>query len=272
MGHGQPPATGLDSLLPVRAVGDDEFVGAGYGPPDKRAYGGQFLAQALCAAATGVGPGTGPTSVHMQFLRGGTNAPTTYRVERTYDGRTAMTRRVRASQGGRLIAVATVSFAAPLPGPEHPRSPTAFPDPDRLSVTAPPGPAPGLPLHEFDLRYREHAHGEDFSREFYWRTVQPMADDPIRHYCVTAYLSDLYLLDTALRVHGHTIADRIHRAGTTDAAIWFHAPARADEWNLLESRSPAAARGRAVVTATVYRADGRPVATLVQEGLLAARE
>lgn len=272
MGQGQQPAAELEQLLMVRPQGGDEFLGSGYGPPDKRAFGGQFLAQALRAAAATVGPEAGPTSLHMQFLRGGTNATTGYLVERTYDGRTAMTRRVSASQDGRLNAVATVSFATPLPGPEHPRALRDVPDPGAMTVTAPPGPAPGLPLHAFDLRYAEHADGEQFVREFYWRTVTPMANDPILHYCIAAYLSDLYLLDTALRVHGHAMTDRTYRAGTTDAAIWFHAPIRADEWNLLQSRSPAASRGRALVTATLYRRDGRPAATLVQEGLVAARE
>ena len=49
--------------------------------------------------------------------------------------------------------------------------------------------------------------------------------------------------------------------GTTDSAIWFHTPVRADEWNLLRSCSPAASAGRGLVTATLFGADGRPAAT-----------
>jgi acyl-CoA thioesterase len=40
----------------------------------------------------------------------------------------------------------------------------------------------------------------------------------------------------------------------------------------LECRSPAAARGRGVVTASLIRDDGVVAATLVQEGLIAERE
>jgi acyl-CoA thioesterase-2 len=73
-------------------------------------------------------------------------------------------------------------------------------------------------------------------------------------------------------VHGHSMRARTHRSGTTDSSLWFHREVRADEWNLLECRSPAAARGRAVVTASLIRADGLVAATLVQEGLIAERE
>jgi acyl-CoA thioesterase II len=65
---------------------------------------------------------------------------------------------------------------------------------------------------------------------------------------------------------------RTHRSGTTDSSIWFHGPIRADQWNLLESRSPAAARGRGVITGSLVGGDGLIAATLVQEGLIAERE
>jgi acyl-CoA thioesterase len=54
--------------------------------------------------------------------------------------------------------------------------------------------------------------------------------------------------------------------------LWFHQAVFADQWNLLECRSPAAARGRGVVTASLIRHDGVVAATLVQEGLIAERE
>ncbi len=86
------------------------------------------------------------------------------------------------------------------------------------------------------------------------------------------YNTDIYLIDPALQVHGHSMRSRSHRSGTTDSSIWFHRPVRADRWNLLECRSPAAARGRGVVTADLLGEDGDLVATLVQEGLIAERE
>jgi acyl-CoA thioesterase-2 len=64
---------------------------------------------------------------------------------------------------------------------------------------------------------------------------------------------------------------RSHRSGTTDSSAWFHRPVRADRWNLLESTSPAAARGRGVVTSALIGADAAVAATMVQEGLMAQR-
>ena len=69
------------------------------------------------------------------------------------------------------------------------------------------------------------------------------------HTCVALFVTDVYMIDPALRVHGHSMSDRSHRSGTTDSSVWFHRPIRADRWNLLESRSPAAARGRGVIAA-----------------------
>ena len=100
----------------------------------------------------------------------------------------------------------------------------------------------------------------------------PVPEDPLVHTLIAVYVTDVYMIDPALQVHGHSMKARSHRSGTTDSSIWFHQPVRADQWNLLESTSPAGARGRGGVTASLIRADGVIAATLVQEGLIAARE
>jgi acyl-CoA thioesterase II len=263
----------LLELLELRAGQDDCWTAPGHGPEGKRAFGGQFVAQSMAAAGRTAVDGALPTSLHLQFLRGGdSGAAVDYDVERIYDGRTAMTRRVLARQNGRIITAATVSFAIPQPGPEHGQF-GGFPDdPEALPATGPAGPAPGLPLDELDIRIADDGDGADFVRRLYWRTTSPVPDEPLLHTCLALFVTDVYMIDPALRVHGHSMRDRSHRSGTTDASVWFHRPIRADRWNLLESRSPAAARGRGVVTAQFIGADGAVSATAVQEGLIAARE
>ena len=54
--------------------------------------------------------------------------------------------------------------------------------------------------------------------------------------------------------------------------MWFHGDIHADRWNLLQSRSPAAGRGRGVMTAGLFDADAVQVATLVHEGQAADRQ
>ena len=262
----------LLDLLEVTDVGSGTWRGPASGPSGKRAYGGQLVAQSLAAASRTVDPVKALTSVHLQFLRGGdAGEPVDYRVEAVFDGRTAASRRVEGRQGDRLLTTASVSFAATLPGPEHGHR--ALPgDPAEMAPTGPPGPAPSLPLDELDIRYADTADDDGFVRRLWWRATVEVPADPLVHLLVAAYVTDIYLIDPALQVHGHSMRSRSHRSGTTDSSIWFHRPVRADRWNLLECRSPAAARGRGVVTADLLGADGDQVATLVQEGLIAERE
>lgn len=263
----------LLNLLELRRCPDDGFTAPGFGPPGKRAFGGQFLAQSMAAAAATVDEAKVPTSLHLQFLRGGAGgAEVHYAVERTYDGRTAANRRILSRQDDRLLTAATASFAAPLSGPEHGRYGAFRHDPDTLDATGPAGPAPGLPLDEVEIRIVDDGDGEAFVRRLYWRVTVPLPADPVLHLCAALYVTDVYLIDAALRVNGHAMADRTHRSGTTDAAVWPRRPIRADRWNLLESRSPVAARGRAVVTADLVGDDGLISATMVQEGLIADRD
>jgi acyl-CoA thioesterase-2 len=261
----------LLELQPGHAA--DTWIGPGGGPAGKRAFGGQFAAQTLAAARRSVDSGPMPTSMHLQFLRGGDAAePVDYTVDRVSDGRTSAARRVVSRQGGRLLTTATVSFAADVVGPEHGHRRALPGDPDTLPRTGPAGPAPSMPLDELDIRIADDTAGGEFVRRFWWRATVPIPEDPFVHTLVAVYVTDVYMIDPALQVHGHSMADRSHRSGTTDSSVWFHRPVVADQWNLLESTSPAAARGRGVVTASLIRADGVIAATLVQEGLIAERQ
>lgn len=263
----------LLDLLDVADAGAQTWRGAASGPEGKRAYGGQLVAQSLAAAARTVDRAKAPTAMHLQFLRGGeAGDPVDYGVVQTYDGRTAASRRVDASQGGRLLTTATVSFAAPLPGPEHGRRDQLPDDPDALPSTGPAGPAPSMPLDELDIRVVDEGSGAEFVRRLWWRADVELPGDPLLHTLIAVYVTDVYLIDPALRVHGHSMRSRTHRSGTTDSSVWFHQHVRADQWNLLEARSPAAARGRGVVSASLIRQDGVVAATMVQEGLIAERE
>jgi acyl-CoA thioesterase len=259
-------------LLTLEPDGEDRWRGPGAGPAGKRSFGGLFAAQCLAAACATVDAEKRPTNLHMQFLRGGdAGDDADHHVERVYDGRTAASRRVQTRQHDRLLTTATVSFSAPLPGPRHGTRQSMPPHPDTLDRTGPPGPAPSLPLDELDIRVDDEHTGEEFVRRLWWRATIGLPDDPLIHTLIAVYVTDLYGVDPILRVHGYSMADRTHRSGTTDSSIWFHQPLRADQWNLLESRSPAASRGRGVMSASLVRADGVIAATLVQEGMIAAR-
>lgn len=252
---------------------DGSWIGSASGPEGKRAFGGQFMAQSLAAASRTVDSAKLPTGMHLQFLRGGEAGDgVEYAVHSVFDGRTVSSRRVESRQDGRLLTAAVVSFSLPLAGPEHGRYPTMPGDPEALPRTGPPGPAPSMPLAEIDIRVADDRGGGEFVRRLWWRVTVPVPEDPSLHDIIAAYVCDVYMIDPALQVHGHSMMARTHRSGTTDSSIWFHRPIRADRWNLLETRSPAAARGRGVITGSLIGADGDIVATVAQEGLIAERE
>ena len=262
----------LARLLDVTPDADGGFVGAESGPADKRAYGGHLAAQALAAACRTVDGDKTTTSLHMQFLRGGdAGAPVHYDVEHVYDGRTTASRRVLARQEGRLLTTSTVSFSVAADGPEHAIQAAAPHEPDDLPATGPIGPAPSLPLDEIDIRYEDDWGAGEFVRRLWWRVAVPLDGEPWLQQCAAIYVTDIYGIDPVLQVHGHTMTDRSHRTATTDSSIWFHRPIQAEQWNLLESRSPAAARGRGLVTLNLYDAQRVLTATLVQEGLAILR-
>jgi acyl-CoA thioesterase-2 len=264
----------LLKLFELQQVKDEDvWLGPASGPAGKRAFGGQFVAQSLAAACRTVDEDRMPTNMHLQFLRGGeAGDPVEYSVARVFDGRTAAARRVDSRQDGRLLTTSSVSFAVDLPGPEHGHWERMPGDPEMLPQTGPAGPAPSMPLDELDIRIADRTTSGEFVRRFWWRATVPIPDDPLVHTLVAVYVTDVYMIDPALAVHDHSMKARTHRSGTTDSSIWFHQPPRADEWNLLETRSPAAARGRGVVTGSLVRADGVIAATLTQEGLIAERE
>ncbi|MCB0924243.1 MAG: thioesterase family protein [Mycobacterium sp.] len=262
----------LVRLIEPTEAGGDSFIGAPNGPAGKRAYGGLLAAQALAAACRSTASDRVPTAVHVQYVRGGdAGVPARYQVTRVHDGRTTSSRGVLCHQGDRLIVNATALFAVPATGPVH-SHPTAIDDPDTLPRTGPIGPAPALPADEVDIRTHDEGWGTaDFVRRLWWRVTVDVPDDPVLHACLAVYVTDVYGIDPVLAVHGHSMTDRSHHAATTDSSTWFHTDCRADRWNLLECRSPAAARGRGIMMAGLYDTAGVRVATMVHEGQAVTR-
>ena len=65
-------------------------------------------------------------------------------------------------------------------------------------------------------------------------------DDHKVHQCCAAYMSDNFLLGTALMPYGagRHKRDRDFFITSIDHAVWFHSDFRADEWLLYEMESP----------------------------------
>ena len=99
------------------------------------------------------------------------------------------------------------------------------------------------------------------------RSVEPLPDDPAVHRAVIAAMTDLGSVRGTMRP-GFAPEEGTLTGASLDHAVWFHRPARADEWLLfdMEALSNHAARGFGI--GRCWAADGTHVATWVQESLL----
>jgi acyl-CoA thioesterase II len=278
----------LAALFDLAPVGEDRFTGLSPNNGWRRVFGGQVLAQALVAAERTVA-GRDPHSLHAYFLLGGDpKEPILYEVERLRDGRSFTTRRVVARQKGAAIFVMTASFHEQEAGFDHAAPAPAAPPPDACAnpykaVEVLDGPArfrmKGMldTIWPIEFRPTELArYARDDKREarqsLWTRIAERLPDNPALHRAAILYLSDMTLLDAALRPHGLTLYDHRLQIASLDHALWFHRPARADEWLLYAQDTPNASSATGLVRGLLYALDGALVASVAQEGLLRRRD
>ncbi len=276
--------TGLLNVLDLKPEPgeDDTFVGESQRQPFGRVYGGQVLSQALRAAQLTVDADRPVHSLHGYFLRAGdSNEPITFAVERLRDGRSFSARRTHALQFGRPILSMIVSFQQPADGLDHQDPMPEVPDPDGLPTLDQRYGHLDDPVARYWLRQRpmdlRHVDPPLFiepapqrtSRQAVWmRAVGRLPDDPALHAAVLAYASDYLLLEPILRAHGRTFSQLGLKMASLDHAMWWHRPARADEWLLYVQSSPSASESRGLGLGRIYSRDGRLVCSVAQEGML----
>lgn len=253
----------------------------GYSPPESptRVFGGQVAAQALIAAGRTVPDGRQVHSLHAYFVRpGDPSIPIVYRTEEIRDGGSFSTRRVLAIQRGEAIFAMAASFQVAQEGLAHAEPmPLGVPAPEELPDRRhDPGGEPGghpmrLPAL-LDVRlvdeplWTEGRAGTDEPVRAWMRADGVVPADPLLHVCLITYCSDLTLLGSVVARHPVSVG-RLQMA-SLDHAMWFHAPARADDWLLYECYSPAASGGRGLAQGRFFTRDGRLVVSTMQEGLV----
>lgn len=280
----------LIGLLDLETRGPDSFRGTSPQTGWQRIFGGLVVAQALVAATRTV-EDRAPHALHGVFMRPGDPAvPIDFSVTRLRDGRSFATRHCLALQHGIAIFTLTASFQAAEDGFDHQIAMPDVPPPEALPneaeilarfgarlppgvrrylererpievrpvsigrFTAPPGAGPALPV-----------------QQVWMRATGAMPDDPALHRVVLAYLSDMTLLDTALLAHGRSLFEPGLQVASLDHALWFHRPARVDEWLLYAQDSPSASGARGLARGSIFARDGTLVASVAQEGLIRER-
>ena len=240
--------------------------------------------QALVAAGRTVPDDRPVHSLHAYFLRpGDPSIPLLYRVDAIRDGRSFTTRRVVAIQHGKAIFTLAASFHRPEEGFTHQVAVLDAPSPEDLPraedvLVDDPETQHLLALlrdrFPVDIRFPERPpragrSGQEGLRQRAWvRSSAPLPDDPLVHACAATYVSDLFLLGTAVPPHDPAEGTTFVDLASLDHAVWFHAPFRADEWLLYEQEGVRASGGRALARGTLFDASGTHVASVTQEGLI----
>lgn len=252
----------LVEAMSVKRDGDQFVVNE----PDwwgQRVFGGMVVAQALNAALQTVDRRFDPHSVHGYFMR--PLAPLVdarLTVENLRDSRSFALRQVTIGQAGSPSARFTCSFHVPEEGDEYQLPMKEVPGPDSLTKADMPGPfdacdagpTPPAPDGTYDS-----------SARLWHRTCAPLEDDPVTHYCVLAYCSDM--TRTSFRPLSMDTWGT-HTDASIDHAVWFHRRARADEWFLSDFQALINTGGRSVVRGTMYTPAGELFMSMAQELLI----
>lgn len=271
------------SALDLAQVDEDHFTGPSLHQPHGRVFGGQVLAQALVAAGRTVPDGRLPHSLHGYFLRpGDVRQPISFAVERMRDGRSFSARRTHALQNGAPILSMITSFQEEQEGLDHADPMPEAPPPDdvvsALDVLGPidhPMAAFWTESAAFDLRHIDRSiflgpGREATDRQMVWVRARggEVPADPLLHRALMAFACDQLMLEPVLRRHGLSwVAPGLSMA-SLDHAMWWHRPARVDEWLLYVQSSPSSQGGRGLTAAKVYAQDGTLVASIAQEGMV----
>lgn len=279
----------LVDLLTLEKLEENIYRGISRNLVGKRVFGGQVLGQALRAASyTTDRPAH---SLHAYFLYGGDiNAPIIYEVDRLRDGKSFVSRQVRAIQHGRVIFSVMVSFANPEEGLNYQHQEPEYPAPETLKSEN--------ELKEGILNFVPENVRASFMRErhveirpidpvnpfqpqpeapynaHYIRThdrIPKQLDDIALHQAIVAFYSDFTLMTTALRPHGLSYISPSLQCASIDHAIYFHRPLRADEWMLYDMEATVSAASRGLNFGRMWQ-NGQLVCSTVQEGLIRLRE
>jgi acyl-CoA thioesterase-2 len=252
----------VEALL-LTERGDDTFEALSPDWWGERVFGGMVVAQALSAACRCVGEGFRPHSMHGYFFRPVVPGPeAVIKVERVRDGRSFVTREVTSLQNGKISARMACSFHLDEEGEEYqPPMPAGVPPPEELEVGNPPG-----PFESCDAGPVAGADGTFTSSGRFWnRTIRALPDDPVVHACMLALMSDM--TRTSFRPRSLHLWGS-HTDASIDHALWFHRPARADEWLFYDLCALVNTSNRATVRGSMYDRGGLLVLSMVQELLI----
>lgn len=273
----------LLALLELNRISDDVFIGSHPSKTPIRTFGGQLMAQTFVASSRTLPRDLPPNALSVHFVNGGD--PTKdieFRVTRLRDERRFANRRVDAVQGDMLLTTAMVSYLSGGRGLEHGIEAPVVAEPDTLPKIREllRGYEDTVPsfvsaLHPIEWRYTNdpawvmRGKGEQLPHNRVWvKADGVLPDDSVLHTAAMVYASDTTVLDSIITRHGLSWGfDRIF-AVSANHSVWFHRRVYFDDWMLYSTSSPVAADSRGLGSGHFFDRAGRPVATVMQEGIL----
>ena len=137
-------------------------------------------------------------------------------------------------------------------------------------------PREALPLFDNDIVEMKPVSPEDYfmrksdtTRGLYWiRSVSKLPDDALTQMAALAYVSDYFLTSTVILKHTLSAMSGEVMMASLDHAMWFHRPARADEWVLVDTLSPFAGGARGFTRGAIFDRNRKLIASVAQEGLV----
>jgi acyl-CoA thioesterase-2 len=271
------------AVLDLRRLGDNVFIGTHPSKNPPRTFGGLLMAQSFVAASRTLTRDLPPNALSVHFVNGGdTSKDIQFQVMRLRDERRFANRRIEVVQDDSLLATVMISYLSGGSGLEHNVEAPDVADPETLSPLKEllRGYEDKVPLfvnalQPIEWRYtndpswvlRDKGERLDYNRVWV-KADGVMPDDPALHTATMLYSSDTTVLDSIITTHGLSWGfDRIF-AATVNHSVWFHRQVSFDDWVLYSTSSPVATDSRGLGTGYFFDRSGRPVATVVQEGVV----
>lgn len=232
----------------------------GAGP---RLFGGLIAAQALAAAAATVPGDRLPQSLHAYFIRGGrVGVDVEYTVEITRDGRSFTTRRVTAGQEGVPIFEMLASFHRHEPTVDWQRTADMrLPLAEATTVVTP----PERWADYFETRVGPGQMPTWPIQPFWFRSRDPIEDDPILRACALTFVSDLGMVSTGRPPGAQEPGPG--GAASLDHALWLHRPVDPNRWHCYDAVGVSHHDARGLAFGAIHDSEGTLVASVAQESL-----
>lgn len=263
---------GILDALTLEQVAPDRYRASNVQTGHAVVFGGQLLAQSIVAGAVEHDSKTVKT-LHTVFARSASpDAPVDITVDRMHTGRALASSTVTISQGDRLCTRSIVLLSTDEPDLIR------HADRSLLSSTPEEAVASSRDSAAWEARIVGGVDVDDPDTVGppeldIWIRFVGAPEDPVVNQALLAFVSDGFLIGTAMAPHrgvGQAQAHVSISTGVLSHTLTFHEPFSAAAWLLLSHSSPYAGRGRSYGRADVFRTDGQLVASFVQDGIIRA--